>query len=98
MEQSYSSEQTISNTSDYNKTPQLSNIINKYKTNRSEFLIPPPPKQRGNLTTLDLIQCETTVELIAKVREWATEVFQAFGNHHIAVSTIASIYLNKYKS
>ena len=81
----------------YLKTPQLSNIINKYKSNRFEFLIPPPPKHRGNLTTSDLIQKGTTAELILKVKDWAMEVFQAFGDHHIVVSSIASMYLNKYK-
>jgi hypothetical protein len=81
---------------DYSKTPQLSNIINKYKKDRSDFLFPPPPKQRGNFTTSDLIKIDESVELIAKVKEWAMEVFQAFGNHHIVVSTIASMYLDKY--
>jgi hypothetical protein len=80
----------------YSKTPLLSNIINRYKENCSEFLIPPPPKQRGNITTSDLIQCDTTVELISKVREWAMEVFHAFGDHHNVVSTIADMYIDKY--
>ena len=81
---------------DYFKTPQLSNIVNKYKKNSSELLTPPPPGQRGNITSLDLIQCDTTAELIGKVREWAMEVFHSFGNHHMVASTIARMYIDKY--
>ncbi|KAA5538674.1 DUF5946 family protein [Adhaeribacter rhizoryzae] len=33
---------------DYSKTPQLSNIINHYKKNKSEFLTPPPPTKKAD--------------------------------------------------
>lgn len=81
---------------DYSKTPQLSKIVNLYKKDKSEFLLPPPPKRRGNITTSDLISCATNVELIAKVREWATEVFNSFSNHHGVASTLASKFIDKY--
>lgn len=81
---------------DYTKTPQLSNIINRYKGNHFEFLNPPPAKQRGSITTSDLIQIHRAAELIAKVKEWGVEVFQAFGEHHRVVSNIANMYLAKY--
>jgi hypothetical protein len=81
---------------DYSKTPQLSNIINHYKKNKTEFLSPPPPAQRGKLTTSDLLTCSTPDDCMAIVRLWANDVFNAFGHHRKLVSSIAEVFVNKY--
>ena len=81
---------------DYSKTPQLSNVINNYKKNKSESLTPPPLQQRGEITTSDLRKTISADEAIATVRQWAEDVFFAFKNHHVLVSTIAKLYLDKY--
>ena len=81
---------------DYSKTPQLSNVINNYKRNKSESLTPPPLKQRGEITTSDLLETMSADEAIVKVRQWARDVFYAFGNHHYLVSNIAKMYMDRY--
>ncbi|MBG9374616.1 hypothetical protein I5907_00090 [Panacibacter sp. DH6] len=81
---------------DYSKTPQLSNIINKYKKDRSEWLTPPPQQQRGKITTSDIVKVVSVDETIVKVREWAAEVFYAFKPHHALVSSIAQMYMDRY--
>lgn len=81
---------------DYSKTPQLSNIINHYKKNKSEFLTPPPLMQRGTLTTSDLLTATTPDECIDAVDNWARGVYDAFSNHHALASSIAEIFIDKY--
>ena len=81
---------------DYSKTPQLSNVINNYKKNKSESIAPPPLQQRGEITTSDLLETSSDVEVIAKVKLWARDVFYAFNSHHALISTIARMYMNKY--
>jgi len=81
---------------DYSKTPQLSNVINEYKRNRSESLTPPPAGQRGKTTTQDLLQVVSADDAIAKLREWAKDVFDTFKDHHAHVSSIAKMYMNRY--
>lgn len=81
---------------DYSKTPQLSNIINKYKKNKTETLTPPPLQQRGKITTSDILETSTDDEAIAKVKLWAGDVFYAFSNHHILISDIAGMYMDTY--
>ena len=81
---------------DYKKTPQLSNIINKYKKDKSETLTAPPPQQRGRITTVDLLEAKSEAEAIATVKLWAEGVFSAFNSHHPLVSTIARMYLDNY--
>jgi hypothetical protein len=81
---------------DYSKTTQLSNVINNYKRNRSESLVPPPCGQRGKTTTSDLLVALSAEQAVAKVREWASDVFHAFQDHHLLVSSIARMYRDKY--
>lgn len=81
---------------DYTKTPLLSNIINAYKKDKREFLTPPPPGERGNLTSLDLLKESTAGECINLVKGWAHEVYHSFSNHHALVSLSANSYLNRY--
>ena len=81
---------------DYTKTPLLSNIINAYKKDRNEYLVPPPAGKRGNLTTADLLKASTPEECFHLVESWADGVFQAFHIHHGLVSLIADSYLREY--
>lgn len=81
---------------DYTKTPLLSNIINDYKKDRSEYLSPPPVGKRGELTTADVLKASTAEECIHLVKNWANDVFHAFHIHHHLVSSIAESYLRKY--
>lgn len=81
---------------DYSKTPQLNNIINEYKKNKSEALKPPPCGQRGKTTTSDLLKTESADAAIAKVREWAEDVFFAFREHHVLISSIAQMYMDRH--
>lgn len=83
---------------DYSKTPQLSNVINNYKRNGSQPLTPPPCGQRGKITTSDLLQTASADEAIVKVREWAADVFDTFKEHHALISSLAKMYLDKYRS
>jgi hypothetical protein len=81
---------------DYAKTPLLSNIINAYKKDRTEFLTPPPFGERGHLTTSDLLKASTPKECVNIVKNWATEVYHAFADHHTLISSLANSYLNRY--
>jgi hypothetical protein len=81
---------------DYSKTPQLSNVINNYKRNGSKPLTPPPYGQRGKSTTSDIVKTVSADDAMVKVREWATDVFYAFKDHHALVSSIAKMYMDKY--
>ena len=83
---------------DYSKTPQLSNVINTYKKNRSESLNPPPLQQRGEITTSDLLNSTSVNEAIENVKLWARDVFDAFKRHHFLVSGIAKMYIDKYNT
>ena len=81
---------------DYSKTPQLSIIINNYKRNKTESLASPPKQQRGKITTSDLVKTVSADDAIVKVREWAVDVFNAFKDNHVLVSSIAKMYKDKY--
>ena len=81
---------------DTTKTPLLSHIINDYKKNKTEYLTPPPPGMRGQITTLDLLKASTPNECMNIVKDWAIEVYHAFSNHHPLISSIADSYLNRY--
>ncbi len=81
---------------DYAKTPLLSNIINAYKKDKTEFLTPPPFGERGQLTTLDLLNASTPEECINVVKSWATEVYHSFSEHQTLISSLANSFLNRY--
>jgi len=82
----------------YSKTPQLSNIINHYKKDKTEVLAPPPLTQRGKLTTSDLLKANTPEECIVLVKHWARDVYGSFKDHHTLVSSIGEIFIEKYYS
>jgi hypothetical protein len=81
---------------EYSKTSQLSNIINRYKKNKTEYLDPPPPKQRGKFTTSDLIKAGSAEEIVVIVRNWANDVYNCFSKHHALVSSIGETFISKY--
>jgi len=82
---------------DYSKTPLLSNIINIYKKDKKESLMPPQPAERGKLTSSDLLTASTPEECITTVKCWASAVYYSFHNHQSIISSIASNFLNKHK-
>ncbi|MEZ4901523.1 MAG: DUF5946 family protein [Spirosomataceae bacterium] len=81
---------------DYSKTPLLSNIINAYKKDKTEFLTPPRPGERGQLTTVDLLNASTPEECVDIVKSWATEVYHSFSVHQMLISLLANNFLNRY--
>lgn len=83
---------------DYSKTPQLSIVINQYKKNRREFLTPPPAKQRGKITTSDLLSSSSPEECVLIVKKWAVDVYNSFNAYHSLASSIGHTYLAKYSS
>ena len=81
---------------DYEKSPRLSGYLNEYKLNRpNEFLSLPKPMERGNITTKDLIHATTASKCVALIKEWADEVYYAWGSNHTLVSQIADGFLDK---
>lgn len=79
---------------DYKKSPLLSNYLNEYKLNRlNEFLIPPKPIERGNITAKDLTNATTANECIELIRKWATEVYHTWRSNHSLVSKIADGFI-----
>jgi Family of unknown function (DUF5946) len=81
---------------DYKKSPLLSNYLNEYKASRpNEFLISPKPMERGNLTAKDLTKSATAEECVELVKQWATEVYDAWNLSHSIVLQIAEGFLEK---
>jgi hypothetical protein len=83
---------------DYGKTPQLSQVINQYKKRKTEQLEPPPQKQRGTVTTLDLLKASSPKGAVAVVQRWAEEVLGSFSRHHEPVAFLAARFLDKYNT
>lgn len=77
----------------YKHTPQLSNFINEYKKDNSNYLIPPPVCQRGLLTTSQLSKIKETEELKIAIRKWAGQVFDAYSKHHLWAEKMALKFL-----
>jgi hypothetical protein len=81
---------------DYQKSPLLSAYLNDYKVGRpDEYLTPPRPMQRGNLTMKDLSDTKTAAECVEQIRQWATEVYEAWHKSHSIVRPIAEGFLEK---
>lgn len=81
---------------DYKKSPLLSDYLNEYKSTRpNEFLAPPKPLERGNITAKDLIRATTTGECVELIRHWANEVYNAWSSNHSLVSQIADSFLDQ---
>lgn len=63
----------------YKLSPLLSKHINAYKLTRpDEYLIPPPPMRRGNITSLDILKASQPVEYSELIFAWANEVYEAW--------------------
>lgn len=81
---------------DYKKSPLLSDCLNEYKSGRpNEFLVPPNPMERGNMTAKDVVKAITANECVELVRNWAKEVYDAWSLNHSTVSHIAVGFLDK---
>jgi hypothetical protein len=84
---------------DYNKSPLLSDFLNKYKSNKSnEFLKAPMPLDRGKITAKDLINSTTAEESAELILKWADEVYNAWNSNHGTVAEIADGFLENYYS
>ncbi len=80
----------------YKNSPLLSDYLNEYKLKRpNEFLAPPKPMERGNITAKDLCKSTTAFECVELIVKWADEVYNAWGANHSLVSQIAEGFLGK---
>ncbi|MCX6305819.1 MAG: DUF5946 family protein [Bacteroidetes bacterium] len=81
---------------DYKRSPLLSDYLNEYKLSRpNEFLIPPKPMERGNITVKDLAKVTTAKECFRIIKEWSDEVYKAWCPNHLLVSQIGAGFLDK---
>jgi hypothetical protein len=82
---------------DYNKSPLLSDYLNRYKSNKpNEFLIVPESLNRGNIRAKDLTKATTTEECAQLITKWADEVYQSWSSNHEVISQIADGFLENY--
>ncbi len=82
---------------DYNKSPLLSDYLNRYKSNKShEFLKVPELLNRGKITAKDLTKARTAEECAQLIINWADEVYHAWNSNHNTVSQIVDGFLNNY--
>lgn len=82
---------------DYNKSPLLSDYLNKYKSNKpNEFLKAPLPLDRGEITAKDLTKSTTAEESADLIAKWATEVYFSWRSNHGTVAEIADGFLGLY--
>jgi hypothetical protein len=83
---------------DYNKSPRLSDYLNRYKSNKSnEFLKAPEPLDRGIITAKDLTKVTTAEECAQLIIKWAEEVYHSWNSNHGTVSQIAEGFLANQK-
>ena len=84
---------------DYNKSPLLSDYLNRYKSNKSnEFLKAPAPLDRGRITAKDLTKATRVEECAELIMKWADEVYHAWNSNHGTVAEIADGFLENYYS
>jgi hypothetical protein len=82
---------------DYNKSPLLSDFLNKYKSNNpNEFLKAPMPLERGKITAKDLIKVTTAEESAELILKWGAEVYHSWHSNHETVAEIADGFLENY--
>ena len=63
----------------YTLSPLLSKHINAYKLTRpDEYLIPPPPMRRGNMTAKDIALAAHPDNCLDLITAWAVEVYAAW--------------------
>jgi hypothetical protein len=79
---------------DHNKSPLLSDYLNRYKSNKSEeFLEAPESLYRGKITAKDLTKVKTAEECAQLIIKWADEVYQSWNSNHVIISQIAEGFL-----
>jgi hypothetical protein len=82
---------------DYNKSPLLSDYLNRYKSNKpNEFLKAPESLNRGRITAKDLTNAATAEECAQRIIKWADEVYHSWNSNHEIVSQIAEGFLANY--
>jgi hypothetical protein len=82
---------------DYNKSPLLSDYLNRYKSNKpNEFLIAPESLNRGIITAKDLTNVTTAEECAQLITKWADEVYHSWNSNHVTVAQIADGFLENY--
>lgn len=82
---------------DYNKSPRLSDYLNKYQSNKpNEFLKAPAPLDRGRITAKDLTKVTTAEECAELISKWSDEVYHAWNSNHRTVAEIADGFLENY--
>lgn len=81
----------------YDKSPKLSDCLNKYKASHpDEYLTPPPLLQRGQITSSVIKdQSENPETCKALMEKWAKEVYEKWHLHHQTVDQIAQLFLKK---
>jgi predicted transcriptional regulator YdeE len=80
---------------DYNKSPLLSDYLNRYKSNKqNEFLKAPESLNRGKITAKDLNKVTTAEECAQLIIKWAEEVYHSWSSSHGTVSQIADVFLD----
>lgn len=82
----------------YGLSPKLSNYLKKYKIDKQdEYLNPPPISERGTITTTDIIKSlANEKECKELIKKWAAEVYYKWSQYHVIVDNIAQGFF-KYK-
>lgn len=81
----------------YKLSPLLSNVVNDYKkSNKNEFIVPPEPKKRGNITAYSIANAESEEQYIHLVNDWAKSVYDSFLKDQVISKKIAKLFREKY--
>ena len=80
----------------YELSPKLSDHLNRYKADKQdEYLTPPPLLERGDITTTDILQnANSEQDSKEAIKEWALEVYAKWDAHHEVVDFIAKGFLS----
>jgi len=80
----------------YELSPKLSDYLNRYKINKQEeYLTPPPLLERGNITTTDILQnANSEQDTKEAIKEWALEVYARWDAHYEVVDFIAKGFMS----
>lgn len=83
----------------YQLSPKLSDHLNAYKSGKEdEVLTPPPPGDRGQITTTDIQRAnENYPQTKAILQQWGEDVYQTWKAYHPLVDNIANTFLEKSK-
>lgn len=77
-------------------SPLLSHYLNNYKTLKPhEYLHPPAPLKRGQITTNDFAIVKTAAACMPLIKRWAEEVYMAWKDHHCKIAPIAEGFLKR---